>query len=348
MTWVGSNEHTVTAQCPFSRAVTAQRPNSFESPRACLILVRDDDFGGPQQRQKIVVFMSWAHSRVFLPSRLLTEIPSRRQHPKAPDLPAAPAMPSILPKSLFRSKQRTAAPEPALISVHRRASAVLPPRIRSSSPATTQDAFHRRRSTGDELFGPSRTRSAPDDLFPVQYHALGECLRHPHERCSCVRAQVQANSQSSAWRELGNRFKHLQAIQRSVSDPSYERRLSSRRVSLHVERSENPAPATASRRSSQAGDDFPSSQAGDDFPSSPAGVMSKSSTPLAGQRASGLRNDCLRVRLHTMAQNSPTPSRSGSPAPPRSGTPNGTPTGTPKSILRRTSAYAEQHKSLRA
>jgi len=252
-------------------------------------------------------------------------------------------MPSILPKPLFRSKQRTAAREPALISVHRRASAVLPPRIRSSSPATTQDAFHRRRSTRDELFGPSRTRSAPDDLFSVEYHALGECLRHPHERCSCVRVQVQANSQSSAWRELGNRFKHLQAIQRSASDPLYERRLSSRCVSLHVERSENPAPATASRRSSQASARYPRTIIADS-PSSPAGVLSRSSTPLAGQRASGVRNDCLRVRLHTMAQNSPTPSRSGSPAPPRSGTP----TGTPKSMLRRTSAYEEHRTSLRA
>ena len=44
-------------------------------------------------------------------------------------------------------------------------------------------------------------------MFPLEYHALGDCLAHPNKICNCAKVSRMQNSQSQAWQELGRRFR---------------------------------------------------------------------------------------------------------------------------------------------
>ncbi|KAJ1475090.1 hypothetical protein T484DRAFT_1910264, partial [Baffinella frigidus] len=85
------------------------------------------------------------------------------------------------------------------------------------SASNEETRFH----CSDELLGPSPTRSAlnPTLRFPLQFYALGQCLTHPDCTCKCVKPRVMAQSQGSAWRELGSRCKYVKCVEGTVSPP---------------------------------------------------------------------------------------------------------------------------------
>jgi len=83
------------------------------------------------------------------------------------------------------------------------------PRRQSLPPTQEQHNLLVPRSSKDQLllFAPQRAALSLALLFPVQYHAVGECLAHPHRPCNCVKTCRMAQSQAHAWNELGRRFK---------------------------------------------------------------------------------------------------------------------------------------------
>ncbi|KAJ1466656.1 hypothetical protein T484DRAFT_1987782 [Baffinella frigidus] len=92
-------------------------------------------------------------------------------------------------------------------AAHRQAARI--PRRQSLAPLQERESLLVARSSMDELllFAPQRAAPSQALMFPVQYHAVGECLAHPHRPCKCVKTRRMAQSQADAWLELGKRFK---------------------------------------------------------------------------------------------------------------------------------------------
>ncbi|KAJ1472887.1 hypothetical protein T484DRAFT_1838552 [Baffinella frigidus] len=57
------------------------------------------------------------------------------------------------------------------------------------------------------LFAPQRAAPPQALRFPVQYHAVGQCLAHPHRLCKCIKTRSMGRSQADAWKVLGRRYK---------------------------------------------------------------------------------------------------------------------------------------------
>ncbi|KAJ1466658.1 hypothetical protein T484DRAFT_1861063 [Baffinella frigidus] len=94
-------------------------------------------------------------------------------------------------------------------TAHVSPSAARIPRRQSLAPSQERKSLLVARSSMDELllFAPQRAAPSQALMFPVQYHAVGECLAHPHRPCKCVKTRRMAQSQADAWLELGRRFK---------------------------------------------------------------------------------------------------------------------------------------------
>ncbi|KAJ1492140.1 hypothetical protein T484DRAFT_3641428 [Baffinella frigidus] len=95
------------------------------------------------------------------------------------------------------------------LTAHVSPSAARIPRLPSLAPSQELKSLLVARSSMDELLLFALQRAAPSQalMFPVQYHAVGECLAHPHRPCKCVKTRRMAQSQADAWLELGKRFK---------------------------------------------------------------------------------------------------------------------------------------------
>jgi hypothetical protein len=57
------------------------------------------------------------------------------------------------------------------------------------------------------LFTPQRTAPPQALMLAVQFHAIGECIAHPHRTCNCIKTRSMSQSPADAWRELGRRYK---------------------------------------------------------------------------------------------------------------------------------------------
>ena len=126
--------------------------------------------------------------------------------------------------------------------VPRRAARI--PRRQSQAPPLQMESLVVARSTSDEIFAPQRAAPSLALMFPVLYHAVGECLAHPHRPCKCVKTRRMAQSQTDAWNELGSRFKEFKRFERTVSAP-LERTVLSPRNSVMQRACSSPGPASS-------------------------------------------------------------------------------------------------------
>jgi len=142
-----------------------------------------------------------------------------------------------------------------------------------------------------QLFAPKRAEPPLALLFPVLYHAVGECLAHPHLPCKCVKTRPMAQSSRDAWHELGSRFKQTEGFARTIADPLQRAMISLRNSVVHracsppgPERSGHPTPPRVSGMS--------------------APTAAGTSTP-TGRAHPARRSSCLKARDRNATPNLP-------------------------------------------
>jgi len=120
------------------------------------------------------------------------------------------------------------------------------PRRQSQAPSLEMESLIEvvPRSSLDEIFAPPQAAPSLAPMFPVLYHAVGECLAHPHRPCKCVKTSRMAQSQADAWKELGSRFKEHKRFERTVSAP-LEHTVFSLRDSVMQRACSSPGPASS-------------------------------------------------------------------------------------------------------
>ncbi|KAJ1466194.1 hypothetical protein T484DRAFT_1988477 [Baffinella frigidus] len=174
-------------------------------------------------------------------------------------------------------------------AAHRQAARI--PRRQSLAPLHERESLLVARSSMDELllFAPQRAAPSLALLFPVQYHAVGECLAHPHRPCKCVKTRRMAQSQADAWLELGKRFKErcpLPPPDTPTGRARPARRSSCFEVRDRTEVADPPAFTRVSRRTAST--------------PTPAAAFRPSSAQDAPQQTLLLRQQTLRLRMREL------------------------------------------------
>ncbi|KAJ1474800.1 hypothetical protein T484DRAFT_1751435 [Baffinella frigidus] len=95
------------------------------------------------------------------------------------------------------------------------------PRRQSLAPSEELESLLPRLSM-DQLLILAPQRAAPPQAlrFPVQYHAVGECLAHPRRPCRCTKTRSMGQSSAVAWKELGHRYKASRLTTRDTPAPA--------------------------------------------------------------------------------------------------------------------------------
>ncbi|KAJ1472886.1 hypothetical protein T484DRAFT_1838543 [Baffinella frigidus] len=99
------------------------------------------------------------------------------------------------------------------------------PRRQYLAPSQEVESLLAARSSMDKLllFAPQRAAPPQVLMFPVQYHAVGECIAHPNGPCKCIKTRPMGRSQADAWKVLGSRHKARCPLAPSDTTPGSSR-----------------------------------------------------------------------------------------------------------------------------